>query len=398
MKGFTGFWEVAIQKKDGPVTSIAQLVPQVDELWKKGVKGLAGLSVPTEVLEKIHFPGQLALLALGKRDSTPFSTVSLEGFVEAVVRQAHQRPRMTETNVTRDILTKAVEGIVQHGTSPQHWFLDRGVRGELAETISEVATRTGFPALVNGELLGDLVIAKGVRLPEFQAAGITDRHIQAALTLLGGKGNPLSGLSAGNLGDNLPLVVEHVAKELAFPVTREEAITAGELLVTGEFFHDATSSLQVTLRTVPKLLLEAPRDVITLPGRVFGLVKALSEGMLAGPTDLQAILKAIVTSETPKSPALLQKALDALYDFGTFRNAANLVWELTAPDNQSLRLALLLFARANGVPVTPEHLEAARALFKTDSPDLGPTIVSGVKFLEERYGGQIGGVLKHLLI
>jgi hypothetical protein len=106
----------------------------------------------------------------------------------------------------------------------------------------------------------------------------------------------------------------------------------------------------VVLRTVPKLLLEAPQDVITLPGRVFGLVKALSEGMLDVPTDLQALLTAIVTSETPKSPVLLQKALDALYDFGTFRSAADLVWELTAPDNQSLRLALLLFARANGVP------------------------------------------------
>lgn len=399
MKEFGGFWGAALKNRAGNVgTPVSALLPHVDELWVTGVQGTTGLPVDATLLQRINFPGRLALVAIGKNTHEWPSRDTLNDLVKAAVWQARQKQRITETNIGPDILEQAVAGILKEGRAPRDWFLDHEIRGELAEAISEVAKRNGRPEVVSGGTLTDLIAWRAARLPELKARGITEAQLETALTLLSNKGNPLTGVFAGELGRNLPLVLEEAAKELALPVTGEEAMTAVELLLTGEFFHDAASSIEVTLRTVPQLFLSVPQDVVSLPWRIFGLVKAISDGLIQLPFELPNFVVDLVTSGAPKSPELLTQTLQWLYSNGTFRNAGDLVWELTAPDNESLRLALVIYARAHGVPVTPELLEAARGLFKTEAPDLGPAITEGVKFLTEHYGNRVPEVLKPFLM
>jgi len=398
MPALSAFWGAALKNKAENIGKpVSELLPLVDELWRSKVEGIAGLPVASELLQKLNFPGRIALLAVGESQRGWPSSNILNDMVEAAVFQALQKQRITETNIQADVLKQAITGILTEGKSPRDWFEAWGVRGEIAEAISEVAKRSGRPDLVSGGTLTDLIAWRTARIPVLKSRGITEAQLETAFTLLTNKENPLSGVFAGDLGQNLPLVLEEAAKELGLPITEEEALTAVELLVTGEFFRDAASSIEVTLRTVPQLLLSVPQDVVSLPWRIFGLANAIVTGLIQLPGEVPNFIVDLAKSGAPKSPALLTQTLQWLYSNGTFRSAGNLVWELTAPDNESLRLALIVFARAHGVPVTPELLDGARELFRTDAPDLGPAIQEGVKFLKERYGERVPEVFKPFL-
>jgi hypothetical protein len=390
MPALNAFWGTALKNKAGNIGKpVSELLPLLDELWKSNVQGVAGLPGASELLQKFNFPGRIALLTIGQSPRAWPTSNTLNDLIEAAVVQALQKQRIMETNIQSDILTRAITGIFAEGRSPRDWFEEWGVRGELAETIGEVAKRHGFPDLVSGGTFTDLIVWRTARLPALKSRGIPEAQLATAFTLLTNHGNPLTGLFAGDLGQNLPLVLEEAAKELALPLTEEEARTAVELLLTGEFFRDAAASIQATLQAVPQLLLSAPQDVVSLPWRIFGLANAIVTGLIKLPGEAPHFVLDLVKSGAPKSPALLTQTLQWLYSNGTFRSASDLVWELTAPDNESLRLALIVFARAHGVPVTPELLDGARMLFRTDTPELGPVIQEGVNFLKERFGDRV---------
>jgi hypothetical protein len=396
MQAFSGFWGGALKNKAGNIgKSVGELVPLVDELWRNGVQGIEGLSVAGDLLQKINFPGRLALLAVGKRKKGQLTNDTVSALIEPIALQAYQKSRIKQAGITRDALKGLAEAILNKGETAREY--DWEIRGEVAEAISEVAKRHGLSDVVSGGTLTDLIAWRAARIPALKERGITEVHIENALTLLANKENPLTGAVAGNLGQNLPLALEEVAKEIGVPITGEDALTAVELLLTGEFFRDAASSIEVTLRRVPQVLISVPSDAVRLPWRIFGLAKAIVDGLIQIPGEAPQFIKDLVTDGSPKSPALLTETLQWLYSNGSFRNAADLVWELTAPDNESLRFALLFFASMHGVRVTPELLDGAREIFRTDTPSLGPAIKEGMTFLTDRYGKRVPEILKPFL-
>ena len=89
------------------------------------------------------------------------------------------------------------------------------------------------------------------------------------------------------------------------------------------------------------------------------------------------------------APALMTHTLRWLYGAASVKSVADMMATLLAPENESFRLALVLYARANGIPLEPEHLDALRtSVFDTEAPDLGPLLVVGVTELRERYGDE----------
>jgi hypothetical protein len=166
MPALSAFWGTALKNKAGNIgRPVSELIPLVDELWKSKVQGVVGLPVAGEFLQNLNFPGRIALLAVGKSKRGWPSRNTLNDLVEAAVLQALQKQRITEANIQADILKQAITGILTEGKSPQDRFGEWGVRGEIAEAISEVAKRNGLPDLVSGGTLADLIAWRCARIP-----------------------------------------------------------------------------------------------------------------------------------------------------------------------------------------------------------------------------------------
>ncbi|NOT57900.1 MAG: hypothetical protein HOP18_25130 [Deltaproteobacteria bacterium] len=392
--GFETFWRDALTNRAKNIGRPAKdLLPQIDDGWRQALQGLPALPLERPLLEQFNFPGRLALLATGTIASgAPAGFVTPE-LLQHLVQRAWDDPQIAAKVFSKEYLGKALEGILKRGEAPREWFLDREIRGELANAISSLTRERKIPLALTGDLLVDLLARKVARNPNLAELRISEDHVEDVLRLLAGKGNPFSGALPDHLGRLLPLVLEEAGGEFGIPVTPEDANAAVRLLLTGEFFQDAKYSVEVTLRTVPKLLVNAPKDVVKLPGRIFTLVKAMTVGVIHFPLEFPSFVRELAQSGNPPSSALLSQTLDWLYDTGTFRTAADLVWQLTAPDNESLRLALLAFARVNGAPVTAAHLDAVREIFHTDAPNLQPAITEGVKFLRTRFADRLPDML-----
>jgi len=78
---------------------------------------------------------------------------------------------------------------------------------------------------------------------------------------------------------------------------------------------------------------------------------------------------------------------------------AEAVRRVIGRDNETARLAILIYARVHGIPLTPEGLDALHdGPLASRDPDLGPVLAAGVRVLTTRRGGEQGviGVLRRL--
>jgi hypothetical protein len=190
----------------------------------------------------------------------------------------------------------------------------------------------------------------------------------------------------------LGLLTEVAAKELAnsgVVVRPEEARKALNLLATGEFFHDAAGTTAAVLHVIPKLPIALVKDVPKTPFWILKLGQAAALDLGGIAFRAPAVVTDILDGTLDNPPALMTHTLRALYGMAGIRTVAEMIGTLLAPENESVRLALVLYARANGVPLEPEHLDAVRtSLLNTGSPDLGPLLVVGLAELRKRYGAE----------
>lgn len=136
---------------------VGELLPLVDELWRKGVQEITGLPVANELLQNINFPGRMVLLAIGTSPGGWLSNDTVAALVEAITRQVYEKSGIKEAGISADKLKEIVEGILNAGKTPRDWFLGWEIRGELAKRISEEAKQNGLPDLVSGGTLTDLL-------------------------------------------------------------------------------------------------------------------------------------------------------------------------------------------------------------------------------------------------
>ena len=65
---------------------------------------------------------------------------------------------------------------------------------------------------------------------------------------------------------------------------------------------------------------------------------------------------------------------------------AGVVRRITQPTNRTARLAIVLTARANGLPAQAEHLDVLQRAIDRDDPDLAPLLRTVVEDLAQMYG------------
>lgn len=173
----------------------------------------------------------------------------------------------------------------------------------------------------------------------------------------------------------LEKAVDGLAAKAGTSVTPELARDVARLLTTGEFFRDVGDATAAVVFEVRGLPLALRRDMRS-PQRVGRVVIAMLQDVGLGVFDVPRIFKDLShDGKLDDPPVILGRTLRVLYSFATIGSTAETIQELIKPENESVRLAIVIYARANGFPIEDRDLDTVReTLFDPDHPDLGPAL------------------------
>lgn len=183
------------------------------------------------------------------------------------------------------------------------------------------------------------------------------------------------------LRDNEQLRKEllRVAKEKAgesSPLPSDEARRTFELIKSGEIFNDIFYSFNVifSLITKPDRFtnlgenLQAHIDAaIHLPGSV---ISDLNPKSVFDRVSTQ--IKRVKKREPLEDPVILDNTLKTVFLAPEVGNTVEVVDALLAPENETVRITLLVYARLNGINLEQKDIDEVRAtVLNRDSPKLG---------------------------
>ena len=158
------------------------------------------------------------------------------------------------------------------------------------------------------------------------------------------------------------------------------------LLSNGEFFRDIGSATAATLSTVRALPLALAEDIHWSP-RAIRLLLALRRDLRGTPASAWKVFAQLRGGELDDPPAVLSDTLRVLYATASIAAVSEMIRTLLAKDNETFRLAVILYARSAGIPIEEADLDVLReSVFDADEPDLGPALVRAVERLEEHLG------------
>jgi hypothetical protein len=176
-----------------------------------------------------------------------------------------------------------------------------------------------------------------------------------------------------------PALAEPAADALAYavlPVTPRQARDLVALLrAPGAVAVDLVEVTSAVADAAPALPAALLHDIATAPIRDWHLLL----GVVTDTVELVA-----PPADQPRR--LFRHTLRALHRSETFGAAARLVRRVTAPSNRTARLAIVLAARAQGVPARAEHLDQLHRAIDRDDPDLGPLLLGVLDGLARAYG------------
>lgn len=276
---------------------------------------------------------------------------------------------------------------------------------EAAERIAPLAARLHFPgqlillatAPTNGHgPVGDELLsgasALGAKQSELRAAGIDAETIEQGLrALLLEHRAPTELLRDERLQAAALEAAGRFLASRGVPITPTEAKTALRLITSGESFRDIGAATSVIAHAVPALPLAIGRDVPRAPWIVIGrLVPAILLDVPGLPFEVAKVIgTTLLDGSLGEAPSPLPRTIRVLYELSSLRTIAETLRALIGRDNESFRLALILYARAHGVPLDESQLDVLHdSVLNTDAPDLGPALVAAVKAYADQ--GKLG--------
>ncbi len=274
----------------------------------------------------------------------------------------------------------------------------RGEPPEQAEETLDLVRGLNFPGLLallgaseradlpRGDAMLRSAAASVAETPAAREAGLDRAQLESVLRSWLVQRAPLVSLLGDSaLRDRIAaLAVTALAQRTG--IEPRDARAVAELLATGEFFGDVAASTASLVKLVPRLLAALLRDVSHLPHRTIRLAAAVARDLAGMPFQVPAVLADLADGSIDNPPLILRRTLRCLYGFATIASVFETLHTLLAPDNESVRLAVLLYARANGVPLEQADLDRVRALFAPDAPGLGPALVAGLERLRKHAG------------
>jgi len=240
----------------------------------------------------------------------------------------------------------------------QHDLLQKAQEGRLASAdVQDILSRCSnlhFPGLIT-------LLALGARTTDHDSQTQTFPLTHEQIT------DALSRLSAHN------------------PPEVETAKRAAQLLLSGQFVGDLAEAFAVVAHTVPGLPLAIADDVRTMPHVSIQLVPAIARDLGQIPSAIDAVIQDLRRDGTITSqPAVMTHTMRAIYEQATARQISATVRTLLG--NESVRLAIILFARSNGVTISQEDLDQVRKAIDPSAPNLGELLAPGYRQLNKKYG------------
>jgi hypothetical protein len=286
--------------------------------------------------------------------------------------------------------------LLERGVDDLKTHLSASLPESEAEEISDLVGGLGLPGLIG--LLG----TSGTAMTPRSASELDEVATQVASELVGRnvsadevrslltdtllRGSPPDDVMGDReLRDEiLEKSVGRLAAKARMRVTPAQAREVARLLATGGFYRDVGDTTATALFVVRGLPLALHRDMRG-PQRFGRVVIAMAQDLGSGLFGIPKILKDLGDDgKLDDTPAILNKTLGVLYSFATIGSTAEMIQELIKPEHESVRLAIVIYARAHGIPIEDADLDIVReTLFNPDHPDLGPALGRAIGYLAE---------------
>lgn len=183
----------------------------------------------------------------------------------------------------------------------------------------------------------------------------------------------------------LKVAIEKLAEVAGSPISPAQARQIRQLLATGQFFKDISAVRAAVLSTIPELPVHVAKDALAFY-RFPLLAGAVARDLLANIDAVPGVLMDLSDGSLDSPPAVMVHTLSFLYKFDAMESAANMVHTLLG--NKTVRVAIVIYAQANRIPIKEADLDQLRKVFNAEEPDLGPAMVGGVKRLAQVYAPQ----------
>lgn len=181
-------------------------------------------------------------------------------------------------------------------------------------------------------------------------------------------------------------VLDEVGRVRGVPIRAAEVQEVVKLLTTGEVIVDVATGLRAALLLVPRLPVALTRDALTLPELPRAVVEAiradLHDDALRPPRDVIVDLR---DGRLDGRRRVLTNTLRVLLGEATPGVLVETIRALIGPENQTLRLAVLVYARTQGIDLDEEDIDALFRALDPANPDLGVLLDRGLERVTAPY-------------
>lgn len=168
-------------------------------------------------------------------------------------------------------------------------------------------------------------------------------------------------------------------------LTPSDVQQAIDLLQTGQFRGDVADATAAVLHLIPDLPVSVIQDIRSLPRLPIRLVIALKRDFVTVPSRIRLVSKDLLDNgKLDRQPVILHNTIKAIFQQAVPFQVAQTVHTLLG--NQTVRLAIILYARSEGIEISQKELDAVQAALDPNDPDLGALVVPAY----ERFSKEIG--------
>jgi hypothetical protein len=181
-------------------------------------------------------------------------------------------------------------------------------------------------------------------------------------------------------------VLDEVGSRRGVPIRVDEARAVVELLTTGEFVVDVATGLRAVLVLVPRLPVAVARDVLTLPELPHDVVQAIRADLKDdAPRTPRDVIVDLRDGKLDDRRRILTNTLRVLLAEATPGALLETIRALIGPENQTVRLAVIVYARTQGIDLDEKDLDALHQALDPANPDLGVLLDRGLERVVDTY-------------
>jgi hypothetical protein len=164
-------------------------------------------------------------------------------------------------------------------------------------------------------------------------------------------------------------------------------------LTTGEIVVDVATGLRAVLVLVPRLPVAVARDALTLPELPHDVVQAIRADLKDdAPRTLRDVIVDLHDGKLDDRRRILTNTLRVLLAEATPGALLETIRALIGPENQTVRLAVIVYARTQGIDLDEKDLDALHQALDPANPDLGVLLDRGLERVVDTYEDAALGV------